>query len=129
MHTIEQVQEWLTEESDAIPRELLAGLNGGIYLLPDIKYSSKIPSNDYFVMGEYIRDQALGCYILIYYGSFMAVWVDADVQTAKYQLRHILLHEVRHHVESRGLLRDLELEDERFIAEACDRIRTHRSKT
>ena len=35
------------------PEEMYRGLTGGIYLVPEEKHNARIPSNRYYVLGEY----------------------------------------------------------------------------
>lgn len=101
--------------SQSLPSDITRGLNGGVYLLPDIKHNDRIPSSDYYVMGEYCVCPAMGRSIFLYYGSFMALYVDAGVEEMEAQLRHTVLHEFRHHVEGLAGDRSLEIEDERIV--------------
>ena len=79
------------------PEEMYRGLTGGIYLLPEEKHNARIPSNRYYVLGEY-REQA----ITILHGT--------------------IGHELRHHMEGRAGERGLEVEDEIFVQRALRRL-------
>ena len=52
------------------PEEMYHGLTGGIYLVPEEKHNARIPSNRYYVLGEYRRNRIMGNCIFVYYGSF-----------------------------------------------------------
>ena len=60
MHTFDQVAAILDDIVDALPADLIRGLNGGIYLLPDTVRSSKIPDPHYYVLGEYRTNPVTG---------------------------------------------------------------------
>ncbi len=67
-------------------------------------------------MGEYIDDPyGLGNYIVLYYGSFREVLGDAPAEVWEEELWETMLHEIRHHVELRAGVDDLELEDLRQL--------------
>ena len=125
MHTFDEVAKLLDDIIGEIPVKFLESLNGGIYLLPDFKHNKKIPNNNYWVLGEYCYSPVLGSKIYIYYGSFMALYVDADIEEIKEQLKSTILHELRHHIERLAGYCDLELEDEQFVKDAlkCLNIR------
>ena len=122
MHTFDEVAEMLDDITEIIPAELLESLNGGIYLLPDSKHNNNIPSDHYWVLGEYCYSPVLGSKIYIYYGSFMALYIDADSAEIKSHLKHTLLHELRHHIERLAGYCDLELEDEQFVKNALKEL-------
>ena len=50
------------------PEEMYRGLTGGIYLVPEEKHNARIPSNRYYVLGEYQRNRIMGNCIFVYYG-------------------------------------------------------------
>ncbi len=77
-------------------------------------------NGDLFIMGQYCRRQYLGRFIVIYYGSFAQVYGHLDAESLAAQLRSVLLHEFRHHLESLAGIRDLELEDALQIARYKD---------
>lgn len=66
--------------------------------------------HDLFVLGEYHHDRYLGRFIVLYYGSFVNCFTCSD-EELRVQIRKVLLHEFRHHLESLAGERDLELED------------------
>lgn len=122
MHTFEQVASMLDDIVDALPEDLIRGLNGGIYLLPDIVRSSKIPDPHYFVLGEYRQNPVTGRMVYLYYGSIMALYIDASVEELRKELDYVVRHELRHHVESLAGDRSLEIEDEQYVASALRRL-------
>lgn len=121
MHTFDEVGTILDEIVDTLPEGIARGLNGGVYLIPELKPHERLPCPDYVVMGEYVKSGP-ACLINIYYGSLMACYVDADMPELRRILEKVVCHEFRHHVESRAGIRDLELEDEAAVRHALLRI-------
>jgi len=113
--TIDEMHELLEELTAEIPPAFFDELNGGINLLPDTRRSEY--GNDLFTMGDYNRGGPMGRYINIYYGSMERVYGGLSREEYKKELWDVLRHEFRHHVESLAGERDLEIEDEEFIAE------------
>ena len=111
MYSIDEINEMLDEIAESLPTELFKDLNGGVGLLPDIKLSSSDGIGGLYTLGEYRRDQ-MGRYIVLYYGSIIAVHGSADQEEMREQLRKLLVHELTHHVESLAGERGLEIKDE-----------------
>ena len=116
---IDGFHETLEDVAETIPAELLNELNGGIIVLPDIKYHPAAQARDLYIMGEYhIQIPGLGRYIVMYYGSFERVF-GADTPNEDSHLcseiRKTLIHELRHHIESLSGVKDLEREDQRSL--------------
>jgi len=101
----------LDEIAEELPPEIFRDLNGGVSLLDETKKSKADPDGRLYTLGEYRRDQ-MGRYIVIYYGSFMAVHGRASEKTMRKHLRGVLTHELTHHLESLAGERDLEVKDE-----------------
>lgn len=74
-------------------------------------------------MGEYVRHPILGKIIYLYYGSFMALYIDAAPDELKRHLKETVLHELRHHIESLAGCRELEREDATFVALALEHLK------
>lgn len=115
--TIEQMNEILNDLADEIPLELFNDLNGGVALSPETVHSPYAMNNDLYILGRYHRGGFQGRYIMIYYGSVMNVYGMHSDERIKDELRKILRHEFRHHVESLAGEKDLEIEDAEFIGE------------
>lgn len=115
MMSIEEMHEILNTLADELPQEFFKELNGGISLLPDVKYSPYARNRDLFILAQYHRGGAMGRFITIYYGSFMEVYPRFDTQALTAELRRVLRHEFRHHMESLAGNHDLEVEDKEFI--------------
>ena len=102
---------------DEIPPALLEGLNGGI-LISEEAHQEDHDLPDVYIMGEFIDDPfGLGNYIVLYYGSFLEVLGDAPPDVWEEELWETMLHEIRHHVELRAGVDDLDLEDLRQLEE------------
>ncbi|MEG0680148.1 MAG: metallopeptidase family protein [Eubacterium sp.] len=110
MMTIDEFEKLLDETARELPAVFYDELNGGILLLPEVKYHPKAQNNDLYIMGEYHRDQ-MGRYIVIYYGSFERIYGHLDRDALKEEMLHTLKHEFRHHLESMAGMRDLEIFD------------------
>ena len=67
-------------------------------------------------MGQYRIDPAMGKYIVMYYGSFKRAYRHLDEDELTEEMRKVLRHEFRHHVEGRAGVRDLEVWDAEQIA-------------
>ena len=105
MVTFDEVGAMLDDIAEEIPGDFYRELNGGIILLPEVKYHPEShTSGSLYIMGEYHNDRqgmgGLGRYIAIYYGSFMRVYAHTRPERQKEELRRILLHEFTHHLES-----------------------------
>ena len=116
MYTIEEINEILDEVAAELPGEVFRELNGGVSLLPETKLSEADPDGGLYTLGEYRRDQ-MGRYIVIYYGSVMAVHGHDTREEMRSSLKKLLAHELTHHLESLAGERDLEIEDEMQLDE------------
>ncbi|QOX62642.1 metallopeptidase family protein [Anoxybacterium hadale] len=112
MITIEEMEQILEELAEELPAEFYRELNGGILLLPETKISPEAKKNDLYTMGQYRYNPSMGRYIVIYYGSFEALYAALPTENLKQKLREVLRHEFTHHLEDLAGERDLEKEDE-----------------
>jgi hypothetical protein len=111
--TFDQAAEMLDDIAEEMPEPFFDELNGGVYLLPEVKRCPESrPDAPMYIMGEYIRRRDLGNYINIYYGSFCKVFPHLPPDRLKTELRRVLVHEFTHHVECRAGERGLEIKDE-----------------
>jgi len=106
----------LDEEVDALPEEIFRELNGGVNLLR----RKKLDKDGLCILGLY-HHNAMGRYVELYYGSFCAVYGDADEERFRAELRKTLHHELTHHLEGLAGDRTLEKWDERHRAELLAR--------
>ncbi|MDR0571146.1 MAG: metallopeptidase family protein [Clostridiales Family XIII bacterium] len=116
MLDIDEVQDILDDLAYELPEEFYKELNGGILLLPERKISNEAINDDLFVLGEYHNSYSMGRYIVIYYGSYEALYGHLPREALKDELRKTLRHEFTHHMESLAGEKDLEIEDERRLA-------------
>lgn len=117
MASIEEVQIILDEIAEELPPEIYKDLNGGIILLPQVKFHKKSVDNDLYVMGEYRNERILGRYIIVYYGSVERLYGNLTRNRLKNKLRSVVKHEFLHHLESLAGEKHLEIEDERKLSE------------
>ncbi len=124
MITLDRFEE-LAEESVAdVPEEFFQHLNGGIVIVDRTKnHPDSVPAQPLYVMGEYTHNRMMGRHIVLYYGSFMQVYSDIDDNALRSVIRATILHEFTHHLESLSGEKDLEIKDEKRLA---DYKRRHR---
>ena len=111
MVTLEEAEIMLDEIAEELPPEFYRQLNGGILLLPQVKLHPENRANDLYILGEYHYDYVMGRYIVIYYGSFEQVHGHLPNEEFKEKLRHTLVHEFTHHIESLAGDKSLEIKD------------------
>jgi len=120
LFTIEEINEMLDEIASELPEGVFRDLNGGVSLLDETKRSHKDPDGGLYTLGEYRRDQ-MGRYIVIYYGSLIAVYGHSSHKKMRKHLRDVLTHELTHHLESLAGDRSLEKEDEKNMMDYFER--------
>lgn len=116
MISIDRFEEILDSLAEELPSAFFDGLNGGIVVESGSKLHPEDRNGDLYVLGEYRTDTAMGHYIVLYYGSFRRVFGRLEEQALTEEMRKVLRHEFRHHVEGRAGVRDLEVWDEEQIA-------------
>lgn len=121
MVSFEEFQDMMEEILQTFPEEFFRELNGGVFARRHPKYHPEGINHDLFIMGEYCVQHHLGRFIVIYYGSFMQVYGYLSEEELAKQLRRVLLHEFRHHLESLAGEYDLEIEDAIEIAKYRER--------
>ena len=112
---IEAYRRIIEELLDELPEEFFRELSGGVIVSEAVSVPDYARGNDLFTLGTYqifsrVRQ------ITMYKGSFDRAYPQADEDEAKRILRGVLRHEIRHHLESLGGVRDassLEAADER----------------
>lgn len=108
---IDEVQDILEDISQEIPKEFFNELNEGIVLLPETKVHPESKGESLLILGQYSRSFT-GRNIKIYYGSFKKVYRGTSMDNLYEELKHTLLHEFTHHLESLADERGLEIKDE-----------------
>jgi len=103
----------LDEAVDSIPDRYLRELSGGFNLR-----KGKKKEDDYYIMGEYVEDGMLGCYIVFYYGSFVALLEDEPEECWAEEIIDTVLHEMQHHLESLAGREDLARQEMEELARA-----------
>ena len=112
MLTFNQAGDLLDQMAERFPPEFYRDLNGGISLLPEALPDPDFPPGEMYILGEY-RNDMMGRYINLYYGSFAALaqqedWTDAVWEEELYTT---LAHEFTHHIEGLAGDRGLEIQD------------------
>ncbi|MDR2157438.1 MAG: metallopeptidase family protein [Clostridiales Family XIII bacterium] len=115
MMSIDEMQDILDELAEELPPIFYRDLNGGILLLPEAQLSRYARAEDLYVLGEYRHSRGMGRYIVIFYGSFIALFGDRSGEVMKRELRKTLRHEFTHHLESLAGEDDLGKEDDEFM--------------
>lgn len=116
MISIDRFEALLAELADELPEAFFEELNGGIVVDPGCPQHEAAVDHDLYILGQYRVDPALGKYIVLFYGSFAHVYPYLDEPALKEEMRRVLRHEFRHHVEGRAGMRDLEVWDAEQIA-------------
>ena len=116
MISIDRFEEILSDLAEEIPQSFYEELNGGIVVEPGYLLHPEDRNGTLYVMGQYHIDPAMGKYIVMYYGSFKRAYRHLDEDELTEEMRKVLRHEFRHHVEGRAGVRDLEVWDAEQIA-------------
>ena len=116
MVSYEEFKAMLEDAIDEQPEYCFRQLNSGIMLEEETKLSPAARNNDLFILGQYCRDRILGRYVVLYYGSFCRVYGNIPPESMGEKIRHVLRHELTHHVESLAGDYSLEEEDAAFLA-------------
>ncbi|HWI66480.1 MAG TPA: metallopeptidase family protein [Symbiobacteriaceae bacterium] len=113
---IEQFTELADRLMERVPEPVLEGLNGGVTIRRNARREKDDPK-DVFIMGEYVTDPVMGCYVVLYYGSFQAILNGEPDSVWEEELWETIRHELRHHLEYRAGESDLDREDEEQLFE------------
>ena len=112
------------EMMERVPTPLLKGLTGGVVVRREARRRRDDPPGVY-LLGEYVNDEFLGAFIVLYYGSFRRLLASEPPEVWERELWETLRHELRHHVEARAGVRDLELEDEAYLEQLWEQWARH----
>ena len=115
MISIEEVEEMLDKIAATLPKEFYNKLNGGILLMPEVKVSPE--GSNLYILGQYHHGGGMGRYIMIFYGSFMAVHGHLPKELFYKELEKTLIHEFTHHIESLAGENSLEEKDKKKLEE------------
>jgi hypothetical protein len=106
--TFEEAEQILEETAAALPPEIFKGLNGGYVLTPELKYDA----NGLVILGQYhYEPRGLGRYITVNYGSLMEIYGHLPHRRIREKIKHILHHELTHHLEHLAGDKSLEIQD------------------
>lgn len=111
MIALEAFEDAAQEIAQTFPEDFFRELNGGIVVRENCRCHPESEGDDLVVLGEYHRDRYLGRFIVLYYGSFARCFGYYGEEELRGQIRRVLLHEFRHHLESLAGEHDLEIED------------------
>ena len=111
MIALDVFEEYTMEIADSFPEVFFRELNGGVMVRAGSPLHPAAEDHDLFILGEYHIDRYLGRFIVLYYGSFAQCFGTCSEEEIRGQIRKVLLHEFRHHLESLAGERDLEIED------------------
>lgn len=102
MISIDRFEEILSDLAEEIPQSFYEELNGGIVVEPGYLLHPEDRNGTLYVMGQYRIDPAMGKYIIMYYGSFKRAYRHLNEDELTEEMRKVLRHEFRHHVEGRA---------------------------
>lgn len=111
--SFDQFADMLDDAVDSIPDRFLGELTGGFNLRKGKKQEA-----DYYIMGEYIEDPVLGCFIVFYYGSFVELLRGEPLAAWEAEIIDTVLHEMQHHLESLAGREDLARQEMEELARA-----------
>ena len=117
--TYDLMGDWMEEIAREFPEVFFRDLNGGIQLEEDALPDSDFPPGEMYIMGEYVHD-FVGRYILLYYGSFAALFAEEDEEVWKDEIFATLAHEFTHHLEETAGLHALDDADAEFLRQALE---------
>lgn len=109
--------DMLEEIAGQFPDAFFQELDGGIQLEEKALKDPKFPKGEMYVMGQY-HHNSLGRYIVLYYGSFVALMAGEDEETWRDQIFATVAHEFTHHMEETAMLHALDDKDEEFLEQA-----------
>ena len=117
--TYQQMGDWLEEIAQDFPEVFFEELDRGIQLEEDALPDPDFPPGEMYIMGEYVHDM-LGRYILLYYGSFVALLAEEDEESWKDEIFATVAHEFTHHMEETAGLHALDDKDLGFLRQALE---------
>lgn len=127
MISVEECRIIVAELMDELPDEFFKELSGGVIISTAVSIPDYAQGNDLYTMGQYQVFSGMR-QVIIYKGSLDRVYPQADIPEVKRILRGVLRHEIRHHLESLGGVRDsssLEAADDRKKQEYLDQHALH----
>lgn len=113
----------LEQEAARFPDVFFQDLDGGIQLEEEALPDSDFPPGEMYILGEYVHD-LLGRYIILYYGSFAALFDQEDEETWRQEIFATVAHEFTHHLEETAGLHALDDKDAAFLQQALEEYRS-----
>ena len=110
----EELAEMLDDIVDALPAEYFRGLNGGVLFSEETMRDEDYP--ELYILGHY-KQEPIGRSIVLYYGSFLAMYGSLPKAALYEELKKTLYHELTHHLETLAGEDDLVREDRAFMDE------------
>ncbi len=106
----------LEELTALLPTPIFTGLNLGIGVSEEVRlHPASSPQAPRYTLGEYRASNQMGRGIMLFYGSFMAVFPHLNEKEMRQEIDKVLKHELTHHLESQAGARDLEIADARRL--------------
>ena len=94
----ERFENIVSELLDELPEAFFRELSGGVIISGDAPRPHYAVSDDIYIFGEY-RISGLGRQVVIYRGSYDRMYPNADESFLRRDLRRVIRHEFRHHME------------------------------
>lgn len=116
--SFDEFADMLDRAVERIPPHFIRDLTGGFNLR-----KGKKREGEYYILGEYIEDGILGCFIMFYYGSFVALLGDEPDDCWETEIMDTVLHEMQHHLESLAGRDDLARQEIEELAKALQEER------
>ena len=105
MISLEEYNRIVFELMNELPDAFFKELSGGVIVSEAAEIPDYACGNDLYTLGKYQVYSGVR-QVTMYKGSFDCVYPQADPTEAKKLLRGVLRHEMRHHLESLGGVRD-----------------------
>lgn len=110
---------------DRVPEAVLRDLNGGVTVSEEVRRRADDPPGVY-ILGEYITDPYLGAMVVLYHGSFARLLRGKPAAEWDREMWDTLRHELRHHVEGKAGVSNLDVEDAAELARMREAARPSR---
>lgn len=100
--TFDEFADIAQEEIALLPDYVMDELTGGVLVDENAKLHPGRVADDLYILGTYSTGEITGKQIVLYYGSFMAVFGNSSDAVIRAQIRETIRHEFRHHLETRA---------------------------
>ena len=102
MISYDEFEEIAREEVKLLPEYVFEDLTGGVLVDPSACLHPKRLAEDLYILGTYSWGGIYGKQIILYYGSFAAVFRYSSPEEIRQQIRDTIRHEFLHHMETRA---------------------------